>query len=380
MEVRPNTIGEARVYGWCPSAWRPMMAGDGLLVRVRPALARISHAQALGLCEAALTFGNGAIDLTNRAGLQIRGVREAGLAGLLERLVSLDLIAADPAVEARPALLVAPDWTPGDMTQRIALTLAGRLHELPDLPGKTGFAIDLSGAPVLSASPADFRVERGEAGSVIVRADGRDRGVAVAEEAVVDTLLALAGWFVESGGGAEAGRMARHRADPPPALMGTEAPAASRGVGDSLGAVLGAPFGRMEARGLMALLNRVDTPALRITPWRRIIVEGAWPVSAEGFTLDPQDAVMRADACVGAPACPQATVETRGLALDLAPHVGGSLHVSGCAKGCARPSPADVVLTGRGGAFDLAYDARAGAPARCSGLNAAQILSLLGTS
>jgi len=29
----------ATVRGWCPTAWRPMMVGDGLLVRVRPPLA-----------------------------------------------------------------------------------------------------------------------------------------------------------------------------------------------------------------------------------------------------------------------------------------------------------------------------------------------------
>ena len=29
------------VRGWCPNAWRPMAAGDGLLVRVRPRLGRL---------------------------------------------------------------------------------------------------------------------------------------------------------------------------------------------------------------------------------------------------------------------------------------------------------------------------------------------------
>ncbi|MET0363516.1 MAG: cobalamin biosynthesis protein CobG [Sphingobium sp.] len=358
------------------------MAGDGLLVRVRPALARITREQAFGLCDAAMAFGNGAIDLTNRAGLQIRGVSDGGLTGLMERLVALGLIASDPAVEARPAILVAPDWTPGDATHRVALQLMARLAEFPELPGKAGFAVDLSEAPVLKASPADFRVERSEAGSIIVRADGRDRGVTVAEGAVVDTLLALAHWFVDSGGGA-AGRMARHRMELPPLLSGSDAPAAARSlpmVDHPLGGVLGAPFGRMEARRLADFLTGIDTPALRITPWRRIIVEGVWPTLADGMATDPDDAAMHADACVGAPSCPQATVETRTLALGLARHVGGSLHVSGCAKGCARPSPADVVLTGRGGAFDLAFDARAGAPATRSGLDAAQILSLLGSS
>ena len=64
------------VQGWCPGAHRPMMSGDGLVVRVRPRLARLSAAQTLGLCDLALRFGNGTIDLTNRANLQLRGVAE----------------------------------------------------------------------------------------------------------------------------------------------------------------------------------------------------------------------------------------------------------------------------------------------------------------
>ena len=67
------------IRGWCPTAWRPMAAGDGLLVRVRPSLGRLTREQMLGLCDAALAWGNGQIDVTNRANLQIRGVAEDGL-------------------------------------------------------------------------------------------------------------------------------------------------------------------------------------------------------------------------------------------------------------------------------------------------------------
>ena len=59
--------------------------------------------------------------------------------------------------------------------------------------------------------------------------------------------------------------------------------------------------------------------------------------------------ILHVDACVGAPACPQASVATRDLAARLAPLVTGRLHISGCAKGCARARAADWVLTGREG-------------------------------
>ena len=51
--------------GWCPGAYRPMMSGDGLVVRVRPVLARLTAEQVLGLCETATAFGSGLIDLTS---------------------------------------------------------------------------------------------------------------------------------------------------------------------------------------------------------------------------------------------------------------------------------------------------------------------------
>ena len=73
------------IRGWCPGAHRPMMSGDGLVVRVRPRLARLTTEQVLGLCAAARRHGNGTIDLTNRANLQMRGVDEEDHQPLLNR-------------------------------------------------------------------------------------------------------------------------------------------------------------------------------------------------------------------------------------------------------------------------------------------------------
>ena len=47
------------VRGWCPGAHRPMMSGDGPVVRIRPRLARLTRDQALGLCDVAEEFGSG---------------------------------------------------------------------------------------------------------------------------------------------------------------------------------------------------------------------------------------------------------------------------------------------------------------------------------
>ncbi|MEG3090377.1 cobalamin biosynthesis protein CobG [Sphingomonas sp. PB1R3] len=367
------------VKGWCPDAWRPMMAGDGLLVRVRPPLGRLTAEQVEGLCRAALRHGNGQIDLTARASLQIRGASEKSWPDMLAELQALELVDPDPVREGRGAMLVQPEWREGDDSHVIATELRARLGELPDLPGKIGFVVDAGPAPMLGDAPGDFRIERAATGELLLRADGRATGVIVARGNAVEAMIRLAHWFVESGGH-DAGRMARHAAPLPAWATGDARPAASitplHPGAHPMGAVYGLPFGRIDAERLGAFADDRRAP-IRLTPWRMLLVENIAPVSAKGMVL--QDApILHVDACVGAPACPQASVETRDLAARLAPLVKGRLHISGCAKGCARARAADWVLTGREGAFDLARDARAGAAPLHTGLTPERAVALLG--
>ncbi|NYZ15169.1 cobalamin biosynthesis protein CobG [Azospirillum sp. RWY-5-1] len=341
-----------------------MESGDGLILRVRPVLARLTAEQAYGLCDAARTYGSGIIDLTSRANLQIRGVRTDTHGPLLERLGALGLLDADPALESRRNILVDPFWQTGDDTALIAAALAARLAELPPLPAKFGFAVDAGDARRLAAASADIRVERGASGGLILRADGAPLGRPVAVEGAVDAVIALARWFVDSGGAA-AGRMARHLAGTalPDAFAGTEAPAAEAppvapGV-TSLGLAVGVPFGQIEAAAFADLLRASGAAALRTTAVRVLILEGGALVAADGFVTGADDPRLRVEACAGVPFCPSATVATRDLALRLAARAPGRLHVSGCAKGCAHAGAAPLTLVGRDGRFDLVRDGRA---------------------
>jgi len=377
----PDAQAAPAIRGWCPTAWRPMEAGDGLLVRVRPPLGRLTAMHAMALADAARQHGNGLIDLTNRAAIQIRGVTAQSYTFLIQRLVALGLTDADPVREARRAIILTPDWQPGDDSHRIAQALTERLDDLPDLPPKIGIAIDTGPAPALQQVPADFRFERSESGALILRAEGRSLGIPVATTEAAQALIALSRWFVASGGPA-AGRMARHHAPLPPEPA--TAPGMPPGTARSLQTVLaqapgpfhGVPFGQIRAADMAALASQSGVAALRLTPWRGLILEGGTEASGLAVT----DPLLRADACPGASACPQASVATRDLAARLAPYVDGSLHVSGCAKGCARPAPAQVALTGRDGRFDLAHNARAGSPPERTALTPGQILALFGAS
>ncbi len=84
------------VRGWCPTAWAPMAAGDGMLLRLRPPFGRMTPAQCRLIGAVAGAHGNGAIDLTGRAGLQLRGASPAGCETAREALIAGGLVDPDP--------------------------------------------------------------------------------------------------------------------------------------------------------------------------------------------------------------------------------------------------------------------------------------------
>src|SRR5882724_5839169 len=354
------------IKGWCPSAYRPMQSGDGLVVRIRPRGGRLSAGQASSIADLAERHGNGLIDLTGRANLQIRGVSAASHAPLLDALALLGLIDADEKIEEQRNVVVAPFWTEGDDTRSIAIELEQALAATSlRLPGKFGFAVDCGVERVVAQASADIRIERGAEGGLVVRADSSEQGRAVARAEAVDTALSLAKWFAASGGAKDGrGRMAAHLASGarlPDALAGDAEPAAAIALlGPGLqgdGALIGLAFGQMQCATLKFL--SALAPALRITPWRMIFIEALTEMPRhDGLVTRADDPILRAVACTGAPACPQAHAETRELAAALAPFIAPDtrLHVSGCAKGCAYRGISSITLVGTSEGFDLIRD------------------------
>lgn len=373
-------MSEPIIQGWCPGALRPMVSGDGWVVRLRPIGGRLDQTQAEGLGALALMHGNGLMDVSARANIQVRGVTEQSYRPLIEGLTRLGLIDSSAEAEARRNIIVTPFWSTGDGTQDLVAELAEALNAAgaPQLPSKFGFAVDCGSQPVLSGASADIRLERAADGGLMCRADGANTGAPISPASAVDAAMTLAHWFLGSGGvRGERGRMRQHlfggaampdgyKAVPAqPDTAFSPLPGAVSG-----GVLVGFEFGQMRADTLMALAQH---GALRATPWRMLLIETSQPLpTIDGLITELSDPMLRVTACSGKPACLQAHQPTRDLARRLAAHVPerASLHISGCAKGCAHPGPAAITLTAQPNGFDVVYGGRAGGTPQRVGLDA----------
>lgn len=361
------------VKGYCPGALRPMMSGDGLVVRVRPFQGRLSPAHATGIARLADTFGNGVIELTSRGNVQIRGVTEAGHPALLSGLMDLGLLDQSPRAEERRNLIVTPFYADNDDSVTLSRALTDMLaqDDAPDVSPKFGFCIDAGQKPVLQGASADIRIERDATGQLILVADGAATGKPVTAHNAVPQAIELARWFLENRQTEK--RMAALLATgcplPEGHIVPRQGPTEAQTPGHSAaGLLVAVEFGQILATTLTAF---AAIGPLRMTPWRMVLIEGAQAIpDLEGLITDPADPLLNVVACPGAPRCAQGHIETRMLARQLAPSapVGGVLHVSGCSKGCAHPRSATVTVTGAQGGLNLIHNGRASDPPKRFGL------------
>jgi len=378
----------AAIRGWCPDLFAPMQSGDGLLVRLKPRLARLSAAQGRLIAAQAARCGNGIIELTGRGNLQLRGLTASSAEIFARFAVESGLAHPDPAVERRRNILVSP--LADDAACALARVLEQAIADDPALavlPGKFGFAVDGGGPIRLDENAAD----------VVLRAEDRTWSVRLVSDSSVlhcradqasGAALALAHSWMASGSTAR-----------PSHKKGGGNSAGNQAVGwlPSLAAYgIGLTFGQMDAATLdhlSVLSERHGDGFLHVTPWRTVILSGvaaadatalheAVSESAAGLIVQPDDPRRSVSACIGRAGCASGTVDPRADALALlgAGVRVGALHVSGCAKGCAHPGPAEVTLVGADGRYGLVRAGRAGDTALADGLTLCQIARRLGGS
>ena len=278
------------------------------------------------------------------------------------------------------------------------------LHALPD---KFGLLVDAGVALPLAGRTADIAI-RADGDRLTVELAGGDRALRLPEDAVENAVRRLLMAFLAWRKGAQdaAATSSARRMKSMVAACGVDAvfeaaglngvrlvesgppraaeppPAGFAPVRDAAWGyfAIAAPFGSMEADGLVALAGlsrRYADGTIRVTPWKSFVLWGVSPADAAdlrtaaadiGLVAKPDDPRRRIVACVGRPRCASGHADTRADAAFLAAagmHGTGLLHLSGCAKGCAHPAPAGAALVATTDGYDLVRNGRAGdAPER----------------
>ncbi|GAN97588.1 cobalamin (vitamin B12) biosynthesis protein precorrin-3B biosynthesis protein CobG [Komagataeibacter europaeus NBRC 3261] len=380
------------VRGWCPGLHTPMEAADGWLVRVRPPLGRLSGAQARQIARAATMHGNGLIELTSRGNLQLRGLTSDGTRAFAHDMRIAGLASADAATEARRGLLLsplagidpaaAPDAPDVIRALDTALTNADTLR---GLPAKFVIAVECGGHVPAGTLRADIVARTTNTGWMVVCGD-RALACPGADVARIAVSLAHALAAMEpvmrplrdpTLGQAAFARIRMPDTATAPSARPHRPVLAGPLPGHAMGVVL--PPGPIAARMLEDIARWCDERGnghMRVAPWRAIVLEQCdMPPPLPGLITQGDDPRLRVWACIGTRGCACATrdviADAHALAPDLPPGV--SLHVSGCAKGCAHPAPADITLVAGPGGYGLCPHGRADNTPVDIGLSLAQI-------
>jgi precorrin-3B synthase len=385
--------------GVCPALSAPMQTGDGLLSRVA-FTGYVSPQDFVTLCALATRHGNGLVDITARGGLQFRGLTAQSASGLERDVLKLGLpIRQGLAVETSP--LAGIDQTAiadtRNIVSRIRLS-AEKLGLYDRLAAKMSVIVDGGGHVILGDLLADIRLNAvtlddgifwqlmmGGAENKALRA-----GLLRQEHAasvVIDLLSHLATIGPDARGRdldfatlrtVCGERLLDHDVDVAPRVA--QLPYGLMPLDDGFFAVGLAPaFGQISADVLASLFQQATILGLenvRPGPSHSLIFCGretdcrellAYAATA-GFvtmTRDPRSAIA---VCPGAPACGSAFMPTHALADHAAAECGSildgsfTLHLSGCAKGCAHPSPALLAFHGRAEGLAFGLSARVGDP------------------
>ena len=379
--------------GACPGLSAPMPTGDGLLVRLLPG-GTIPLAAFAALCKAARTHGSGVIEVTSRGSIQVRGLSEASAAKFVDTVAALD-IAADDGVPVLCDPLAGLDA--GEIFDSASLAtelrrIAAQRAFATKLAPKVSVVIDRGGAIGLGAVAADIRL-RAQAvrGEVVLHVSvGGDERRAVGLGHVtpmrgVETALRLLDVVAQRGRDARArdilaaeGAQA-FRAAIGDFLLSAEPMLDSRLRGNEWNGIVGVAIGKFWLRNrecaigvglafghtdagslerLIEVARAAGATGLRTAPGRALLAIGlpqttthAFAEAAErlGFITRADDRRRNVIACAGAPFCVSAHIASRALApaaaASAAPEL-GTIHISGCAKGCAHAGTAALTVVG----------------------------------
>jgi sulfite reductase beta subunit-like hemoprotein len=357
----------------CPGALRLHEAGDGWLARIRVPGGRLWPDRLTAVAESA-ELGNGLVDLTARANLQVRGLAAGDSTRLGALLAAAGLlpspahdrvrnVIASPVAGRHPGSVADTDPIVGALDRGLCADEA-----LARLPGRFLFAVD-DGSGLALAPRADVTILAHDARAFRVALGDRAGAARLSPERAVAVALAAARIFVEL---SEAAWGIGE-------LPGGPAPLAAR-LGLALGAQLpaGTPstagllrqrdgryaltalarLGRVDAAGLRALaaLALRHHSELRLSQARTLTlidVEADAVASARagfadvGLELSPESGWSGLTACAGLGRCPRARADVRAAAMQRARVRGPNAaaeHWSACERRCGELSEQSVAV------------------------------------
>ena len=367
--------------GACPGLSAPMATGDGLLVRLLP-IDRIALDAFIALCTAAREHGNGTIEVTARGSLQVRGLSARSAPAFARCVAALDIAATDGVsvisdpLPDDPDVLVDTIAIAAMLRRSIAdagLALAPKICVLVDGGGRLhldALAADLRLRTIGSRVAPRFHVSLGgdaitatPLGSVPARKIAdivvRLLGVIAAHGVYARAADVLRGRGAQSFCAAVGEDIERAPALPPRPHAEVIGRHALRDASIALGIALA--FGHAHADALVRLAHCASAHGarfVRLAPGRALLLpslthETAAALAAQaqryGFLVRADDPRRRIIACPGKPACASGLIAARELASELSRHLPpspGTVHISGCVKGCAHPGPAALTVVG----------------------------------
>jgi precorrin-3B synthase len=348
-----------------------------------------------------VTFGDGDVQLTSRANLQLRAVATDPSGAVAPALVDKVAVAGllpHPSHERVRNIVCSPlSGLSGGLADLRGLTreLDDKLcaaADLAELPGPFLFALD-DGRGDLDALSADLRVRAVGPQSVQILVGDATIGPVVPLDRAAGLIIELGRAFLR----AKPGEPVWHVRELPQhglELLSDVAAGPATMVGRRK-ATVGQPLGRLtqdDGRAVLSalvplgLLNRQQVTALTrasslgsgrlvITPWRGVLmpdlpfseagIAAHW-LAVTGLELTDGSPWQGVTACTGAPRCAHGQGETRSLAgriarerLPVTTNDPLPVHVVGCSRRCGSPSGPHVEVLSRPDQVEISRDGRA---------------------
>jgi precorrin-3B synthase len=361
--------------GACPSLDAPMQTGDGLLARLRIAGGRLTPVALGKLANVAGSFGNGAIEITARGNLQVRGLRAAGavpFARAVEAIVGIErglVVETPPLAGNDPYEIIDPRPLAREIRDS-STALASRLGP------KVTVIVDGNGQLNLADLKADIRLVATPEAQWTVTV-GKHYFGATAQPA--QAALAILSLLASHGPDARAADLAHIQllaalghlcTDATAPLQPGTTPIGRRDLRNVAVIGLGLPFGASPWQAIVDLADLAQSHGVmefRLAPHHALLAIGGDDAMLDelddtDFIIDPADPRRRISACIGTDGCASGHIPARQVADRLAGIMEhhADLHVAGCAKGCAHPRRAALTLVGRPDGYGLVIDGTAG--------------------